>query len=87
MCTSILFLLFSTLHLLLICRACALQTKRLLEDEEMYQRACRTLVLSFRFEGKTVTRSTPMPARGETRALDIASAAMAVLAPHARKDR
>lgn len=63
------------------------QTKRLAEDEEMYQRVCRTLVLSFRFEGKTVTRSIPMPARGETRALDIASAAMAVLALHARKDR
>jgi hypothetical protein len=34
--------------------------KRLVEDEEMFQRTCRTLVVSFRFDGKGVTRSTTM---------------------------
>lgn len=60
--------------------------KRLAEDEEMYQRVCRTLVLSFSFERKTISRSCPMPARGPTRVFDIASAAMAIIASHAKKD-
>ncbi len=59
---------------------------RLEEDEELYQRSCRTLSVSFRFEGKTVTRACAMPASGANRALEICAAAMGVIAKHAKKD-
>ncbi len=59
---------------------------RLEEDEELYQRSCRTLSVSFRFEGKTVTRACAMPASGANRALEICAAAMHVIAKHAKKD-
>lgn len=59
---------------------------RLEEDQALYQRVCRTLSVSFQFEGKSVTRAVPMPASGETRAAEIAAAAMAVLSKHQKKD-
>ena len=59
---------------------------RLEEDEALYQRSCRTLSVSFRFEGKTVSRACAMPAAGEHRALEICDAAMQVIAKHAKKD-
>jgi DNA polymerase-4 len=59
---------------------------RLEEDEALYQRSCRTLSVSFRFEGKTVTRACAMPAAGEQRASEICDAAMQVIANHAKKD-
>ena len=59
---------------------------RLEEDEFLYNRICRTLGVSFLFNGKTVTRSLGMPARGENRALEICSVVMDVLARHQKKD-
>lgn len=59
---------------------------RLEEDEALYDRVCRTLTVSFRFEQKTVTRSRGMPARGENRALEICAAAMDILSKHQKKD-
>lgn len=41
--------------------------------------------MSFRFEGKNVTRALAMPAAGEGRVLEIANAAMDVLSKHAKK--
>ncbi len=59
---------------------------RLEEDEALYPRSCRTLSVSFCFEGKTVTRACAMPAAGENRALEICDAAMQVIAKHTKKD-
>lgn len=59
---------------------------RLLEDEDMYERVARSLVVSFKFQHKNVTRSMAMPARGENRVFLIASAVMGVLGAHAKKD-
>ena len=59
---------------------------RLEEDEALYQRTCRTLGVSFRFEGKAVSRTLAMPASGPNRTLEICDAAMSCINKHYKKD-